>query len=151
MRAALLLHLLGAVIWIGGMFFAYVILRPAAARLLEPPQRLSLWRETLGRFFTWVWIAIAALFVSGVHMLVSAYGLNAAPMYVLAMLALAIVMTCIFAYVYFAPFKALRAGVDAGNWRAAGNALNAIRRLVGTNLLLGIATVIVAVIGGVLA
>ncbi len=151
MRAALLLHLLGAVIWIGGMFFAYVVLRPVAARLLEPPQRLTLWRETLRRFFRWVWIAIAALFASGFHMLVTAYGLHNAPLYVLAMLAIAIVMTGIFTYVYFVPFKTLTVQVDTGNWRAAGHALNVIRRLVGTNLLLGLATVVVAVVGGVLA
>ncbi|RPI47523.1 MAG: hypothetical protein EHM59_04110 [Betaproteobacteria bacterium] len=151
MRVALLIHLLGAIIWIGGMFFAYVALRPAAARVLEPPQRLPLWRETLGRFFTWVWVSIAAIFATGVHMLGSAYGFTGAPHYVLVMLAIALVMTAIFGYVYFVPFKALAQQVDARNWRAAGSVLNVIRRLVATNLALGMATVIVAVIGGVLA
>jgi len=151
MRAALLIHLLGAIIWIGGMFFAYVALRPAAARLLEPPQRLPLWRETLGRFFTWVWISIAALFASGVHMLASAYGFKSAPPYVLAMMAIATLMTVIFLYVYFGCFKALVQHVDNADWKTAGAALNRIRRLVAANLVLGIATVIVAVVGGVLA
>ena len=151
MRIALLLHLLGAIVWIGGMFFAYVALRPAAARLLEPPQRLPLWRDTLARFFVWVWVSIAAIFASGIHMLAVAYGFKAVPHYVFAMLAIAVVMTLIFVYVYFAPFKQLGRQVDAANWKAAGAALNGIRQLVATHLLLGIATVIVAVIGGVLA
>jgi len=151
MRVALLIHLLGAIIWIGGMFFAYVALRPAAARLLEPPQRLPLWRETLGRFFTWVWISIAAIFATGIHMLGVAYGFKAAPLYVLAMAAIAVVMVVVFVYVYFAPFKALVQQVEVGNWKAAAAALNSIRRLVATNLVLGMATVIVAVVGGVLA
>ena len=34
MKIPLLFHLLGAVIWIGGMFFAYLALRPAAAMML---------------------------------------------------------------------------------------------------------------------
>ena len=41
----LTLHLLAAVIWVGGMFFAYACLRPVAASLFEPPQRLTLWRS----------------------------------------------------------------------------------------------------------
>jgi len=151
MRVALLIHLLGAVIWIGGMFFAYLALRPAAAKLLEPPQRLPLWRETLRRFFFWVWISVVAIFGSGTHMLASAYGFRSIPVYVLAMLAIATLMTVIFAYVFFRPFVELRRAVDAQNWKAGGAALNTIRQLVATNLILGLLTFAVAIIGGLLS
>jgi uncharacterized membrane protein len=151
MRIALLLHLFGATVWIGGMFFAYMALRPAAANLLQPPQRLPLWRETLGRFFTWVWISILALYGSGLHMLASAYGMHTAPAYVWAMAAVATLMTGIFAYVYFGPYRMLARQVDAQNWPASASALNRIRQLVATNLVLGLATLTVAVMGGVLA
>ena len=150
MRFALLFHLLAAVVWIGGMFFAYLALRPAAARVLQPPQRLALWRETLARFFIWVWVSIAVLYLTGVHMLAAAYGMRAAPGYVLAMSAIATVMTVIFAYVYFAPFRVLRREVEAQNWPAAGSALNRIRQLVAANLVLGLITVAVAALGGLL-
>jgi uncharacterized membrane protein len=150
MRIALLLHLLGATVWIGGMFFAYMALRPAAGKLLQPAQRLPLWRETLARFFLWVWISIAAIYVSGLHMLAAAYGVRQAPGYVLAMAAIATVMSLIFFYVYFMPFRALRREVDAENWPAGGVALNRIRQLVATNLVLGVATLAVAVAGGLL-
>jgi uncharacterized membrane protein len=43
---ALALHILGAVVWVGGMFAIYVCLRPALSTL-EPPQRLRLTRITL--------------------------------------------------------------------------------------------------------
>lgn len=151
MRVALLIHLLGAIVWIGGMFFAYVALRPAAAKVLEPAQRLPLWRETLGRFFVWVWVAIMAIHGSGFHMLASAYGVKAMPLYVLAMFGIATVMTIIFVYVYFVPFKALVRNVGASHWKPAAAALNRIRQLVATNLALGVLTVAVAVIGGLLA
>lgn len=151
MRIALLVHLLGSIIWIGGMFFAYVALRPAAARLLEPPQRLALWSETLARFFLWVWVSIVAIHGSGFHMLGTAYGMRAAPLYVLAMFGIAAVMTAIFAYIYFVPYKALVIGVGNSNWKQAGAAMNRIRALVATNLTLGLLTVAVAVIGGLLA
>ena len=54
---ALALHILGAVVWVGGMFAAYMCLRPAAGPL-EPPARLKLWRAFFGKFFPWVWLAI---------------------------------------------------------------------------------------------
>jgi len=149
MRIALLLHLLGAVVWIGGMFFAYMALRPAAGKL-PPPQRLPLWRETLARFFLWVWISIAAIYASGLHMLASAYGMRQVPAYVLVMAGVATLMSAIFFYVYFVPFRALKREVDAQNWPGGGAALNRIRQLVATNLLLGSITLAVAVAGGLL-
>ncbi len=45
------LHLLAAVVWVGGMFFAWMILRPAAVDILEPPARLRLWLSVFKRFF----------------------------------------------------------------------------------------------------
>ena len=50
---ALALHILGAVVWVGGMFAIYVCLRPALGTL-EPPQRLRLMRVTFQKFFPWV-------------------------------------------------------------------------------------------------
>ena len=64
-----LIHLLAVLIWIGGMFFAYVVLRPAALEVLEAPQRLRLWDAVLRRFFDWVWGVVGALLVSGLYMI----------------------------------------------------------------------------------
>jgi len=44
------LHVLSIVVWIGGMVFAHFFLRPAVAQL-EPPVRLRLMHDVLGRFF----------------------------------------------------------------------------------------------------
>ena len=65
MSALLMLHLLGTVVWVGGMFFAHMALRPAAAELLTPQQRLPLLRAVLTRFFRWVWLAVLAILASG--------------------------------------------------------------------------------------
>ena len=51
----LFLHLTGVAVWVGGMFFAWVCLRPVAAVQLQPPARLSLWLAVFARFFPWVW------------------------------------------------------------------------------------------------
>ena len=45
------LHVLSIMLWIGGMAFTLFFLRPAVAAL-EPPVRLRLMQDVLGRFFT---------------------------------------------------------------------------------------------------
>jgi uncharacterized membrane protein len=145
------LHVLGAVVWVGGMFFAYLALRPAAVKVLEPPHRLELWRETLARFFRWVWVAVAALLVTGLHMTAALGGMRA-PLHALSMLVIGMVMMAIFAHVYFSPYRRLARAVTQRDWKAGGAALGWIRRLVGLNLLLGLIVITVATVGrGLLA
>ena len=60
MVTAVSLHILAAIVWIGGMFFAVLVLRPSAFPL-EPPDRLALWRRVFQRFFSWVWLSLALL------------------------------------------------------------------------------------------
>ena len=69
MSIALTFHILAIVIWVGGMFFAYMALRPAAASVLEPQQRLTLWSAVFARFFPWVWLAVISILASGYWML----------------------------------------------------------------------------------
>jgi uncharacterized membrane protein len=145
----LFLHILGVVVWVGGMFFAYMALRPAAAQLLEPPQRLPLWAATLQRFFAWVWLAVALILLSGIGMIFVYGGFGAVRWHVHAMFALGVVMMAIFVHVYFAPFARLRHHVATQEWKSAGAALSQIRMLVGSNLPLGLATIAVALSGRV--
>ena len=95
MNVSLLLHVLGVVVWVGGMFFAYMTLRPVAASVLEPPQRLTLWAGVFGKFFPWVWASVALILLTGLHMLALIGGM-AAPLYAMAMLALGVLMMLIF-------------------------------------------------------
>jgi uncharacterized membrane protein len=146
MKIALMFHLLGVVVWVGGMFFAYLALRPAASRL-EPPQRLPLWAGTLERFFRWVWVAIVMILASGVYMIAASAGLARVPLNVHLMVLIGVLMTLIFAYVFFSPFRALRRAVAAQDWKAGGAALNRIRVAVAINLALGLFTILVATAG----
>lgn len=144
MRVALLLHVLSAVVWVGGMFLAYLAVRPAAVEALEPPQRLRLWGGILRRFFVWVWAAIVLLLLTGFTMMGE---MERVPGYVQAMAGIGIVMMAVFLYAYFAPFRRLKGAVAAADWKAGGAALTQIRVLVGVNLALGLITVAVAVLG----
>ena len=61
---ALAVHILGAVVWVGGMFAAYMCLRPAAGPL-EPPARLKLWRAGVSQVPAWGWLSVALLCLGG--------------------------------------------------------------------------------------
>ncbi|WP_447732699.1 CopD family protein [Pseudomonas shirazensis] len=139
------LHVLAALVWVGGMFFAWLILRPATVAALKGPARLRLWLEVFRRFFVWVWVAVAILAISGIGMLHMRFsGFETAPKYVQLMMGGAIVMFALFLRVQALLLPDLRAAVQAEDWPAGAAALGRIRRLVGINLLLGLAVVAVA-------
>src|SRR5215472_7610553 len=70
---ALILHSLSAVVWVGGMFFAYQVLRPGTAAL-DPALRFLLWSRVLGRFFSWVIAAIVLLLATGYALIFGVFG-----------------------------------------------------------------------------
>jgi uncharacterized membrane protein len=145
MPIAITLHMLSAVVWVGGMFFAYMALRPAAASLLEPPQRLPLWSKTFARFFPWVWAAVVILPATGYWMIFAVFeGMRNAGLYIHVMQGTGIVMILIFLHVYFAPYRRMNRAIAASDWPAAGRQLAVIRKLIGANLILGLITVAVA-------
>ena len=147
MSLALTFHILAATIWIGGMFFAHVVLRPSAGPL-DLPTRLALWERVLGRFFMWVWLSIAALLLSGFAMVFIGYGGFAVlPTNISLMMTVGVVMAAIFTYIYGVPWQRFRRGVAAADWPGAERSIQRIRRLVGVNLLLGLATAVLAAAG----
>ena len=147
MGISLALHVLSIVIWVGGMFFAYMILRPVAASELEPPIRLNLWRQVFTRFFPWVWASIIIVPLTGIHLTMPHGGFAQAPMHIHIMTGLAVVMIMIFLHVFFAPFKRIKRKLDENDIPGAAKQLNQIRMLVGTNTLIGLLTIITATAG----
>jgi len=138
----LALHLLAAVFWVGGMAFAYLVLRPAAGPL-EAPARLSLWRRVFGIFLPWVGVSIAVLLISGYAMVFLAFGGFAGmPIYIHVMQGLGIVMMLLFGHLVFAPWRRFRSAVGASAWPEAGKRLGQIRLIVAINLALGVATLL---------
>ena len=140
-------HILSAVFWVGGMAFAYLILRPAAGAL-EPAARLPLWRRVFARFLPWVGVAIVAMLVSGFWMIFDPFGGFAAlPLYINLMMTTGIVMMLLYLHLVFAPWKRFRTAVDAGAWPEAAVQLNRIRITVGINLILGAITLVIGATG----
>ena len=139
----LAIHLIAAVFWVGGMAFAYTVLRPAAGAL-DPAARLPLWRRVFARFLPWVGLAIVALLLSGFAMTFTMFGgLAGAAPYVHAMATTGIIMMLLYLHLVFAPWRRFRAAVDGGALPEAAKSLNQIRIIVGINVLLGTLTLIV--------
>jgi len=134
---AALLHTIAAVIWVGGMFFAYVVLRPAAEPL-DPSVRLALWHRVFSNFFPWVFAAVIVSPITGFTLFLGDY--TAGP-YLHLMMAIGIVMILIFLHLYFAPWKRFRAALEAGDTVGAAAQLNQIRFIVVVNLILGLINV----------
>ncbi len=146
MRIAVLIHLLGVIVWVGGMVFAHVCLRPVAAEQLPPPQRLPLLSAILGRFFNAVTIAVVAIFATGMWRLGELSGAPI-PWRWHAMAGIGTLMMVIYLVILLNYYPRLKAAVAAQNWPAGGAAMNVIRPLVLVNLILGTVTVVVAMLG----
>jgi uncharacterized membrane protein len=141
----LTLHILAAVVWVGGMFAAYLCLRPAAG-VLDAPQRLQLWRGFFAKFFPWVWISVILLLGSGYWMLATTFGgFKGAPLYINLMQALGLVMALLFVWLFHGPWLKFKRAVDAGDFAAAARHIGLIAKIIQVNLPLGL---IVVVIGG---
>jgi len=143
----LCLHLLAAALWVGGMATMHFAVRPAEVQVLEPPLRLRLLCEALGRFFRWVQGAIVLLLVTGFGMVALLGGMRAVGWPVHAMLGIAIVMMLIFSRIRLGHYPHLAAAVAAADWPGAAAALGHIRQQVFINLCLGVAVFVVALVG----
>lgn len=140
----LALHVLCAVIWVGGMFFAYVVLRPSLAAL-EPIQRIALHTQVFRRFFLVVWHVMPLILLSGYAMALGQYGGFAHLAWnVNTMQVIGLIMSAVFVVIVFGPYARFRRTTDRAT--AAAN-IDRIRKLIGVNLVLGLITVLVATLG----
>jgi uncharacterized membrane protein len=131
------LHVLCAVVWVGGMFFAYVVLRPGLT-VLEPPQRIALHSQVFRRFFLLVWHVMPLIVLTGFIMIFFVFGgmANVAwPVHV--MLLLGLIMSAIFLALFFGPYRTFRASPGPAP-------LEAIRKLIAINLVIGVVTIVIA-------
>lgn len=139
------LHILAAILWVGGMFFGHMILRPAVIATLEGPMRLRLWLQVFGRFFAWVWVAVILLPITGIGIIQMSFsGFQTAPRYVQAMIGLYVVMVALFIKIQSVQLPALRRAVADEQWAEGAAALGKIRQLMVVNLIVGIAVVTIA-------
>ncbi len=138
----LALHLLGIVVWVGGMAYALLILRPSLG-LLDATPRMNVHLQTLRRFFRMVWHVMPIVLITGWLMIVFKEGGPAlAPWYVNTMQGIGLIMAAVFVWLFLVPYKRLRRAI-----RPTPAQLDAVRLPVLVNLVLGVVVIIVASLG----
>ena len=130
---ALFFHIAAAIVWMGGMVFMVLALRPALAPL-DAPARLRVVAAALSRFLTLVAISIALLLLTGGFMFSDA---GSAPLGWNAMAALGVLMMLVFGHIAFVPYRRLKRAVAGQDWPAGGAAVAQITLLAKINLGLG--------------
>lgn len=140
------LHQLAVIVWIGGMFFVFMVLRPVVNQQMKSPQTLIFWRAIFGSFFHWIWLSITIILASGLHMISQVGGFGKLPFNVYLMAALGVMMMLIFFYVFFTAYRKFKRYVAAEEWQHASMALVQIRVLIGLNLIIGLVTVVIAIL-----
>ena len=147
MTLGLIIHSLAALLWVGGMFFAYVILRPSL-QTWEALDRLKLWQGVFRRFFPWVWMSIFGLLASGYFMIFYGFGgFSEVGVHVHIMHLTGLIMIALFLYLFHVPWPAFRKAVDQEDVAVAASKLATIRMIVGANLALGLLTVAIGASG----
>ncbi|MGI4815106.1 MAG: CopD family protein [Janthinobacterium lividum] len=145
LEVALFLHLLGVIVWVGGMFFAHLCLRPAMGDL-SPQLRLPLWEAVFERFFGWVGASVIVILLTGGYMIMKMGGGQPSwPMN--AMAGTGVLMMLIFGHMRFALYPRLRRAVQAQKWPDGARTLTSIRTMVTINLVLGFITIAFATLG----
>lgn len=147
------IHLLSIIVWIGGMAFTLLFLRPALTGL-EAPERVRLMHAVLGRFFNAVLLAAGLVLGSGIWMIgrvakqTAQSGIKfTLPIEWLVMALLGLVMMAIFGHLRFVLYPRLSRAVTAAAWPAGGAVLASIRNWVVVNLVLGVLIVLVTLLG----
>lgn len=142
------LHGIAATAWVGGIFFAFMALRPAADKALEPPQRIKLWQAAYTHFFPWVWLFIVILLATGYADLFQRFGgLSATSTYLIAMHLIGLVMVLAFCYLYFILYRTLTKSLNSDDLTVAAGTMKKMRPVMATNLALGLIITAVGIAG----
>lgn len=144
---AITAHVLAVIVWIGGMFFGVVALRPAM-RGMDTLAAARFWNTVLGRFLPWVWAAIATLLASGFYMVFNGFGgFSELPWFIQFMMGIGIFMMMLMGHVTFSAFKKLKRAVAADDAALAAKPLRQTRIIMDVSLILGLLIVIVIMSG----
>lgn len=131
------IHTMSAVVWVGGVFFMVMIMK-WAVHVLEPKDRVAVMTRVFDRFFFWVWVSVILILVTGFYIIFALYGgFKGLGMHIHIMLTIGLLMTFIYAYIYFVPFQKLKKLKEAGDIPAAVKQVHSIRDIGMVQLVLG--------------
>lgn len=139
-----LTHLVAAIVWMGGMAFMLMALRPAATALLQLPERMLLMGAVWRRFFPMVMVSIVVLFATGTNLYTTTFramkianGQGSVPVGWNVMLVLGLLMMLIFGHIYFSGYAKFKRAQAVQGWQLASQSVAQIHTLMMVNFLLG--------------
>ena len=140
------LHVISAVIWVGGMIAIRFAVHYSMQNIEDPKIRLGRTLENLKRFFSMVIPSIITLLITAI-ILILALDFKESSLYkfVIAKEIIWLIMTTIFIVIYIKREKAQKA-FDGGDFLSAKNKLNPLAKyLIPINIFLGIVAVILGI------
>jgi len=137
----LAVHLIAMAAWVGGMVYALVVVRKALS-VLDSAPRMQVHLITLKRFFLVVWHAVVLSILTGYAMIWDYGGFAHLHWSINVMNLLGLVMTAVFLFLFFGPYRKLRRAI-----RPSPELLARVRLLVTVNLVLGLGVIVVASVG----
>jgi uncharacterized membrane protein len=144
---AITLHVIAVIVWIGGMFFGLVALRPAM-KGTDTLAAARFWNTLLSHYLPWLWAAIVVLLASGTYMVFNGFGgFGQLPWFVQFMMGIGIFMMMLSGHLTFSAFKKLKRAVAADDEALAAKSMRQIRLITDVNLILGLLVVIVIMAG----
>ena len=144
---AITLHVIAVIVWVGGMFFGFVALRPAM-KGMDTLAAARFWQTLLSHYLPWLWAAILVLLSSGIYMVFNGFGgFGQLPWFVQFMMGIGIFMMMLSGHLSFSSFKKLKRAVVGNDETLAKKAMQQIRLVTDVNLILGLAVVIVIMSG----
>jgi uncharacterized membrane protein len=135
------IHLLCVVLWVGGMAFLLLTLRPSVG-VIDPSSRLVLQGAVFRRFFRTVWQVMPMAIASGLLLLILSYSHQKLPWEVMVMQTGGVLMAAIFIGMVLVPNKRFQTKLAAGT--ATADDVAPIRRLIWLSLGIG-AVILVSV------
>jgi len=140
------LHVISAVLWVGGMIAIRFAVHYSIQNIVEPKIKIERTLENLKRFFNMVIPAIAILLITAIVLILS-LGFKGTPLYsfVIAKEAIWTIMTIVFIIIYIKRNKAEKAFIE-GDFLGAKNNLSPIAKYyIPLNIILGIMAIYLGV------
>lgn len=140
------LHVISAVIWVGGMIAIRFAVHYSLQEIEEPKMKLGRTLESLRRFFNMVIPSIIILLLTAIIMII-ALGFKGTPLYsfVIAKEAIWTIMTLLFV-VIFVKRKQAQNAFDLGNFALAKEKLTPIAKyLIPINIALGLIAIFLGI------
>jgi uncharacterized membrane protein len=146
MTAALPLHILATIVWLGGLFLLCVVF-PPSTRNLDSKTALSLWHKILSLFFVWAWISMALILATGIAIVFLKFGgFSGIPTIHRWNMAIGIPAIVLYCYLYFVPWQRSRCAMSRQDWGAAERDITQARIIMAIILTLGLVASVVSAV-----